>query len=122
MNIDYGKIIGIKGHIIEVEFTHNQPNVHDVLVLQSDPNTKMEVFASKDRLSFFCISLSNTDKMFRGMNVLSTKKPILIPVGEGVLGRVMNVFGQPLDGLGEIKRNEELPIYNDSENLNHFIY
>ena len=120
--MNYGKIIGIKGHIIEVEFTDNQPNVHDVLVLEVDPTVKMEVFASKGRLSFFCIGLSKMDKMFRGMNVLSTKKPILIPVGEGVLGRVMNVFGQPLDGLGEIKRNEELPIYNDSLSLKRTAY
>ena len=71
--MDYGKIIGIQGHIIEVEFTDNQPNLHDVLVLEKDASTKMEVFASKGRLSFFCISLSKIHNMFRGMKVVNTK-------------------------------------------------
>ena len=115
--MNYGKIIGIKGHIIEVEFTKNQPNLHDILILESDPSTKMEVFASEGKSRFFCISLSKMDKMFRGMNVVNTKKPILVPVGIDTLGRVMDVFGQPLDELGEIKRSVESSIYKDSPSL-----
>lgn len=115
--MSYGKIIGIQGHIIEVEFKINQPSTHDILVLESDPSTKMEVFASKGKSTFYCISLSQMHKIFRGMNVVNTKKPILVPVGIGTLGRVMGVFGQPLDGLGEIKRSVELSIYKDSPTL-----
>jgi F-type H+-transporting ATPase subunit beta len=122
MDNTYGKIIGIQGHIIEVEFTDNQPNLHDILVLESDSSAKMEVFASKGKSSFFCISLSKVHKMFRGMNIVNTKKPILVPVGIGTLGRVLDVFGQPLDGLGEIKRSVELPIYKDSPSLANIAY
>ncbi|OGH20057.1 MAG: hypothetical protein A3D74_04000 [Candidatus Levybacteria bacterium RIFCSPHIGHO2_02_FULL_37_13] len=122
MDTTYGKIIGIQGHIIEVEFTQNQPKLHDILVLEKDPSTKMEVFASKGRSTFYCISLSQMQKISRGMNVLSTKKPILVPVGNGTLGRVIDVFGNPLDELGEIKKDAELPIYKDSPSIKNITY
>lgn len=122
MNNDIGKIIGIQGHIIEVEFTDNQPNLHDILVLETDPLTKMEVFSSKESTSFFCLSLSDTHKMSRGMKVINTKKPILVPVGVGVLGRVIDIFGRPLDGLGEIQKTEDLPIYRNSLALANISY
>jgi F-type H+-transporting ATPase subunit beta len=119
---NYGKIIGIKGHIVEVEFRGNPPNSHDILVLETDPLTKMEVFSSKESTSFFCLSLSDTHKMSRGMKVINTKKPILVSVGVGVLGRVIDIFGRPLDGLGEIQKTEDLPIYRSSLALANISY
>lgn len=119
---DYGKIVAIQGHIIEVEFRENQPKSHDILVLDNDTSTKMEVFASKEGNRFFCLSLSPTQKVSRGMIVINTKKPILVPVGIGVLGRTMDIFGQPLDGLGEIKKNEDWSIYRNSPSLNDISY
>lgn len=56
------------------------------------------------------------------MKVVNTKKPITVPVGTGVLGRVMDLFGEPLDGLGEIKRTEEWPIYRNSPTLYNLSY
>src|SRR3990170_655300 len=112
--MDTGKIIAIQGQIVEVEFRSNQPNLHDILVLENDPTIKMEVFSSKESSIFFCLNISPTHKMFRGMRVINTKKPITVPVGTGVLGRVMDIFGQPLDGLGEIKKTSTWPIYKKS--------
>lgn len=109
-----GKIIGIQGQIIEVEFKDREPNIHDVLVLENDSSVKMQVALSSGPRSFFCFSLSPTNKLYRGMKIISTKKPILIPIGPGVLGRVMNIFGEPIDGLGEIKKEGEKPIYGES--------
>lgn len=107
----FGKIIGIQGQIIEVEFKDRQPCVHDILVLEDDSSIKMQVFLPSGPSSFFCLSLSSTDKLYRGQKVLNTKKPILIPTGVGVLGRALNIFGEPIDGLGQIKKEGELPIY-----------
>lgn len=106
-----GKIIGIQGQIIEVEFKNHEPSVHDVLILEDDSNIKMQVSLPSGRSSFFCLSLSSTDKLYRGQKVLNTKKPIMIPAGIGVLGRALNIFGEPIDGLGAIKKEGELPIY-----------
>ncbi len=106
-----GKIIGIQGQIIEVEFKSHEPSVHDILTLEDDPNIKMQVSLPSGPASFFCLSLSSTDKLHRGQKVINTKKPILIPTGIGLLGRALNIFGEPIDGLGKIKKEGELPIY-----------
>lgn len=109
-----GKIIGIQGQIIEVEFGRDKPNIHDILVTETSPPVKMEVFVSSHDSSFFCLNLSTTNFLYRGMRVINTKKPILVPVGTHVLGRVIDIFGSPLDGLGEIKKDYERPIYGPS--------
>lgn len=120
--MDYGKIIGIQGQIVEVEFRRSQPNLHDILVLENDPTYKMEVFASKEGNRFFTLSLSSPQKMSRGMKVVNTKKPILVPVGTDLLGRVIDIFGQPLDGLGMVRKAEAWPIYRNSPALSNVAY
>ncbi|MDO8700147.1 MAG: F0F1 ATP synthase subunit beta [Deltaproteobacteria bacterium] len=108
-----GKIIGIQGQIIEVEFKDNQPNMHDILVVEEDKSIKMRVALPSGPSSFYCLSLFSTDKLSRGLKVINTKKPILIPTGEGMLGRAVNIFGEPIDGKGEIKKTGEKPIYSE---------
>jgi F-type H+-transporting ATPase subunit beta len=121
--MDYGKIIGIQGQIVEVEFKTNPPNLHDIIVLENDPATKMEVFSSKENDRFYCLSASSTHKMSRGLKVTNTKKPLTIPVSIDLLGRVIDIFGQPLDGLGPIKKTQNLlPIYRDSPTLSNLSY
>ena len=108
-----GQIIGIQGQIIEVEFKGNQPSVHDILVLEDDMMVKMQVASQNGPQSFFCLSLSSTEKLYRGLKIINTKKPILIPTGQGVLGRALNIFGESLDGLGKIEKTGEKPIYSE---------
>jgi len=108
-----GVIIGIQGQIIEVEFVDESPNLHDLLVLEEDSSVKMQVVLPSGSSSFFCFSLSSTDKLYRGLKVINTKKPIQIPTGPGVLGRCLNIFGEPIDGLGEVKKEGEKPIYSE---------
>lgn len=112
-----GSIIGIQGQIIEVEFKNEQPNVHDILILEEDFNVKMQVASPSCPHSFFCLNLSSTNKLCRGLRVINTKKPILIPTGPDVLGRAMNLFGEPIDGLGKITKTGQKPIY--SENIDY---
>ncbi len=52
-----------------------------------------------------------TDGMVRGMKVIDTGGPITMPVGEGTLGRVLNVIGQPVDNLGDVRHTERYPIH-----------
>src|SRR3989344_5682305 len=123
MNNDIGKIIGVNGQIVEVEFKTNQPNIHDLLLLENDPSIKMEVFSSKDNDRFFCLNLSSNSQISRGLKVVNTKKPLTIAVGQNLLGRVIDIFGNPLDGLGEIKKTKDiLPIYRNSPDLSTLVY
>jgi F-type H+-transporting ATPase subunit beta len=108
-----GIITGIQGQIIEVEFKNDQPKIHDILILENDSGTKMQVSLQNNPSSFLCLSLGSTDKLYRGLKVINTKKPILIPIGPGVLGRAMDIFGEPIDGLGPIKKEGERPIYSE---------
>lgn len=111
MNKNSGKILKIQGHIVEVEFPHNQPNLHDLLVLEEDETTRFQVMRSSKNKCYFCLCLTHTNSLHRGGRVINTKKPILIPASDNVLGRVMDIFGDPIDGLGEIKSSEKKPIY-----------
>lgn len=111
---DSGKIISVQGQIVEVQFPQdNLPKINDVLVLEGDNKVRLEVAISSSPSSFYCISLSPTQKLSRGKKVINTGKPIAIPVGKNVLGRVIDIFGNPLDDLGKVDRTEERPIYRE---------
>ena len=111
MSKGYGRIISIQGQIAEVEFSHGEASIHDILISEDDSHVKLQVSVSSDRSSFFCLSLSPTSNLYRGMKVVNTRKTIMVPVGDKILGRVIDVFGRPLDGKGEIKADQTLPIY-----------
>ena len=55
-----------------------------------------------------CVSMQPTEGMVRGMKAIDTGQPITVPVGRETLGRVLNVIGQPVDELGEIKAKKSL--------------
>lgn len=107
-----GKILSIQGQIIEVGFEdHSIPNLHDILVLKDDPAVLMEVAVSSGNKTFYCLSFSNTQKISKGAKVLNTKKTIHVPVGKEVLGRVIDVFGNPLDGRPSLNGVSRRTIY-----------
>ncbi|HRN96397.1 MAG TPA: F0F1 ATP synthase subunit beta, partial [Candidatus Levybacteria bacterium] len=93
-----GIIIAIFGQVVEIEFGEDQPNLHDLLFLESDPTIKFEVFGSSGGSTYYCLLLSESSKLQRGHRVVNTGEPIKVPVGPQVLSRIMNVFGDPQDG------------------------
>lgn len=107
-----GKIISIKGQIIEVEFLGKKPKIHDVLVLEDERNIKMEVFTSSSASTFYCLSFSPTKNLKRGDNVLNTQEPVNISVGPEILGRVIDIFGNPQDGKGALKTKHQKAIFS----------
>jgi len=107
-----GKVISIRNVIVEVEFnTDPKPNIYDILILVDDPSVKLQVVESSDVSKFFCINLSqDISAIRRGSAVINTGKRLRVPVGEGLLGRVINLFGDPRDGLGPINVSEYIEI------------
>jgi F-type H+/Na+-transporting ATPase subunit beta len=105
-----GKVVSVKGQIIEVEFIDAKPKFNDVLVYKEDPTVKMEVYRSASPNSFFCLALTNVTKLHHGAIVETTGQPIRIPVGKELLGRVINTLGEPQDGLGVIAAKDFKPI------------
>jgi len=109
-----GKIIEIKGGVIDVLFdVENMPKIYDALVVEVEDGDDL-VLEVENHLGggeVRCVAMGPTPGLKRGMAVTGTGAPIRVPVGEQVLGRVMNVLGQPVDGKGEISSNEYYPIH-----------
>ncbi|MEK7070842.1 MAG: F0F1 ATP synthase subunit beta [Patescibacteria group bacterium] len=108
-----GKVVGTKGHIIEVMFDGEKPAIHDILILEEDNSVKMEVYASATDETLYCYLLEPSRKIFRGAVVINTKESLKIPVGENVLGRIMDIFGNPYDAKGPIKSKEYRSLFQD---------
>ncbi|MFI5265539.1 MAG: F0F1 ATP synthase subunit beta, partial [Candidatus Levyibacteriota bacterium] len=106
-----GTILTVLGQIAEIEFTENPPNIHDVLVIEDDPTIQVEVWSSATPNSFYCIILSPQSKIKRGMKVVNTKESIKIPAGDQVLGRVIDIFGNPQDGKQKLDKTISRPIF-----------
>jgi len=106
-----GIVIGVQGQVAEVRFVNSTPAVHDLLMLADDPLVKMEVYSSSKAQSYFCLMLTPASSITRGAKVVNTEKPIMIPAGKELLGRVIDTFGDPLDGKGVIKTSDTFPIY-----------
>lgn len=106
-----GTILGLEGQVAHVEFLHGSPLIHDVLTCQDDPTVIMSVHSSAGPRTYYCIVLSSPRRLSRGMKVVNTDKPLSIPIGRELLGRVVDVFGAPLDGKGAIKTSQRAPVY-----------
>jgi len=114
MSLVSGKVIAIRGQVVEVSFSGDKPTVHDVLVLENNPLVKMEVYTSSGPDSYFCLLLTEGSTIARGVGVINTLKPITIPVGPEVLGRVIDLFGNPRDKGPQIQTKDTWPIYRDA--------
>lgn len=110
--LDKGKIIAVRGQIAEVVFVKSQPKAHDVLFLESDPAVKAEVMSSSsDANTYSCLIFDKADKLERGSYMVNTGNALEIPVGKEILGRVINGFGNAVDGKNEIVSETKRPIY-----------
>jgi F-type H+-transporting ATPase subunit beta len=105
-----GKVISIKGQIIEAEFLEERPFIYHVLVSQEDPECKMEIYTSASPTSFYCLALTDISQLHYGSVLVSTGQSIKVPVGQALLGRVVNTLGYPQDGLGPLNATDERPI------------
>ncbi|PYS67307.1 MAG: F0F1 ATP synthase subunit beta, partial [Acidobacteria bacterium] len=114
-----GKVVQIIGPVLDVEFGEKYlPPIYQALRITSDgfdvPSpidviAEVQQHLGEGRVR--AVSMLPTDGMVRGMKATDTGGPITVPVGEGTLGRVMNVIGEPVDNLGEIPHEQRYPIH-----------
>ncbi|MFK8052401.1 MAG: F0F1 ATP synthase subunit beta [Woeseiaceae bacterium] len=106
-----GKTAQIIGAVVDVEFPRDAiPNVYDALVLE-DSGLTLEVQQQLGDGVVRTIAMGASEGLKRGMDVKNTGAPISVPVGQGTLGRVMNVLGDPEDKAGPIKTEATAPIH-----------
>ena len=112
-----GFIRFVNGQVAEIEIDSPVfPALFELLTSPDDPQVILEVYSqSKERL--LCQILSNPDKLYRGMRISGTGADLRVPVGEGILGRVINLFGQPQDTNIPIKAADYLSIYSNAPPL-----
>jgi len=108
-----GKVIQIIGPVIDIRFEHDAlPSLYNAVRIQNgDTLIVAEVMQHLGNDTVRCVSMTSTDGLARGAEAEDTGGPIKVPVGEPVLGRVLNVLGQPLDSGGEITDCEYMPIH-----------
>ena len=117
-----GHISQIIGPVVDVHFEHsekeqnaNLPSIHDALKIQR-PGGKtltVEVQQHIGEDTVRTIAMDSTDGLQRGMKVVSTGKPITMPVGAQIRGRVMNVVGEAIDGMQALDETGAFPIHRD---------
>jgi F-type H+-transporting ATPase subunit beta len=113
-----GRISQVMGPVVDVEFPPGQlPSIYEA-VTASNPaigtdadNLVLEVALHLGESSVRTVAMDTTDGLVRGMGVRSTGKPIQMPIGPEVLGRILNVVGQPVDGGGPVKAKRFSPIH-----------
>ena len=113
-----GKVVQIIGPVLDVEFQGYLPPIYQALRVTSDGfdvPTPIDVIAEVQQHlgegRVRTVSMTPTDGMVRGMKATDTGGPITMPVGEGTLGRVLNVVGEPVDTLGPVKHEQRYPIH-----------
>jgi F-type H+-transporting ATPase subunit beta len=109
-----GKISQIIGPVVDIEFNEGElPAIYNaVKITRSDAS--ILVLEAQQHLGeniVRCIAMDSTDGLVRGMEALDTGEPITVPVGPEVLGRLINVVGDPIDNLGEISAVKRYPIH-----------
>ena len=111
-----GTIIQVQGPVVDVEFKPNcLPAIQDALWVEVDGKKRvMEVAQHVGGEIVRCFMLSPSEGIGRGMEVTSAGGPISVPVGEGVLGRMFNVLGDPIDGKGAVQTKERWSIHRQA--------
>src|SRR5690554_574397 len=112
-----GKVVQIIGAVVDIEFPQGGvPKIYDALrVAEGDlKGLTLEVQQQLGGGVVRTIALGTTDGLRRGLSVDNTGGPIMVPVGEKTLGRIMNVLGDPIDEAGEIGEEERMSIHREA--------
>ena len=111
-----GNIIQIIGAVVDVKFpSESIPKIYDALLVKGESvSTTLEVQQQIGDGVVRTIAMGSTDGLRRGLEVDNTNAPISVPVGEATLGRIMNVLGEPIDEMGDIKTDERWSIHREA--------
>ncbi len=116
-----GKILQVTGPVVDVEFEQGKlPTIYTALkitnpTINDEPdNLVVEVAQHLGDNVVRTIAMDVTDGLVRGMPVKDTGQQIMMPVGEAGLGRVLNVVGRPVDGLGPVSQEKMMPIHREA--------
>lgn len=118
MKKNTGRITQIIGAVVDIRFEDGLPSLYNAVeVPHEDRTIVLEVMQHLGDRTVRCISMDSTDGLRRGMEAYDTGSPIKVPVGEEVLGRMVNVLGKPIDNLPEIEAKDYWQIHREPPKL-----
>lgn len=111
-----GEVTAILGVVLNVQFPEEHvPEIYNALEVPHDGHESLvcEVQQHLGRGEVKAVAMSSTDGLQRGVKAIDTGKPIAVPVGPATLGRVFNVLGRPIDGMGPVNTDQTSPIHRE---------
>jgi F-type H+-transporting ATPase subunit beta len=113
-----GEIIQVIGPVIDVSFEKCEgelPSIHDALIITRENNQKLvaEIQQHIGENSVRAIAMDSTDGLRRGMEVVATGSAIKMPIGDQIRGRLLNVIGDAIDGIGDVDKSNGYEIHNN---------
>ena len=116
-----GRVVQILGGVVDARFpADDMPQVYDAVEIQADgKGVILEIQNHLGKGMVRGVAMDATEGLRRGMSVLNTERPITVPVGEATLGRMFDVLGHPIDGLGEVEADTEYAIHRDAPSRLH---
>ncbi len=111
-NILYGTICQVQGPVVDIKFKDELPSLRTAIEIENDGHKLVvEVAQHVGDDTVRCISMGPTEGLIRGLKAKALNEPISVPVGPKTLGRLFNILGEPIDGLGPVKTEMKLPIH-----------
>lgn len=112
-----GRIAQVIGAVVDVYFEKEKdiPNIYDALEVTRPDGNKIVLECQQDigENTVRTIAMDGTDGLYRGLEVINTGQPISMPVGDDINGRLFNITGNPIDGLGDVSAKEKRPIHSE---------
>jgi F-type H+/Na+-transporting ATPase subunit beta len=116
-----GEVVQVIGPVVDVKFTGGSvPSIYNAVKIDYEKENihiTLEVAQHLGDQTVRAVAMSSTDGLRRGMTVTDTGSPISVPVGRGVLGRVLNVLGEAVDEMGPVKFEKRYPIHRPAPPL-----
>ena len=110
-----GKVTQVIGAVVDVQFSSHLPSILNALEVEDhEVRLVLEVAQHLGESTVRTIAMDATEGLVRGQGVVDTGSPISIPVGEGCLGRIMNVIGEPIDERGPVDATQFDPIHKEA--------
>ncbi len=106
-----GTVVAIHGDVLDIRFQTEPPEINEMLEVGSNDALRVEVASLLDGKTVRAIALGQTSGLTLGAPARRTGQPIEVPVGPAVLGRMLNMFGEPIDARGQFEAKTRWPIH-----------
>ena len=114
-----GRVVSVRGSIVDARFSHTLPPLHNMLTCGKDDKIKIEVILHLDDETIRGIALTATQGLALGSDIHDTGRHLEVPVGKSLLGRALNVFGEPIDKKEQVEASSYRTIHGPPPSMDN---